>query len=133
MSTPPIRKTFAAGQQLLREGVPNDQAFLITEGEVEIRTGTFTSSPTVVARLDKGEVIGEMSLFDDQTPTATAQAVTQTSVIVLTRAEFQKRLAAMDPVMRGVLGVLIKRMRGLLARTLDHGEVEEEHWAKWKK
>ncbi len=133
MSDNPTRKTFRSGEELLREGAPNNNAFLITKGKVEIRTGTYTSNPNVVARLGKGEVIGEMSLFDDQTPMASAIAVEETETIVLSKGEFKRRLQGMDPVMRSVLGVLIKRLRESVVKSMRVGRNDDEQWARWKK
>ena len=67
-------RQFRMGDPLITEGVESRVAYLILDGEVEVRVGTRTSAPKSVARLGKGEVIGELSMLDDDLPTASVIA-----------------------------------------------------------
>jgi len=64
-----------------------------------------------LAVLEPGDVVGEMSLFDDEPPVASAIALTDTEVTSISRAEFNRRIEAMDPMMRGLLKIMVKRLR----------------------
>ena len=119
------------GDELITEGVQSRVAYLILEGEVDVRVGARTANPKTVARLGKGEVIGELSMLDDDVPTATVVAASETKVSILTRDEFQSRLDGMDPVMKGVLRVLIRRIRSLMAEKADSGAPAT--WSGWNK
>ncbi|MAG98203.1 MAG: cyclic nucleotide-binding domain-containing protein [Alphaproteobacteria bacterium] len=107
------RKRFSAGTVLFEEGDPGDEVFLITEGEVEIRRDTRSDSPRILARLAKGDVFGELALFDNAPRMATVVAATPTVCNIISRDEFQKRLQEMDPVMRGITTLLVRRVRRL--------------------
>ena len=123
--------TFSPKDYLMREGTAVQAAFLITSGKVEIRKGEMSDNPITLAVLGKGEVIGEMALFDDQPHMASAIALEETKVSAISRDEFQRRVDAMDPVMRGILKILIKRIRNLSEMAL--AETTEINWGDWKK
>jgi len=66
------RVKFDRGAFLIKEGERTDDAYLIASGKVEIRIGAFGRNPHTLAILEPGDVVGEMSLFDDQPPVARA-------------------------------------------------------------
>ena len=107
------RKRFGAGAVLFEEGDEGDEVFLITEGEVEIRRDTGGADPHILARLGKGDVFGELALFDDAPRMATVIAVAPTVCNIISREEFDKRLQEMDPVMRGITTLMVRRVRRL--------------------
>jgi len=105
------RVKFDRGAFLIKEGERTDDAYLIAKGKVEIRIGAFGRNPHTLAVLEPGDVVGEMSLFDDEPPVASAIALTDTEVTSISRAEFNRRIEAMDPMMRGLLKIMVKRLR----------------------
>ncbi len=107
------RKRFGVGALLFEEGDEGDEFFLVTEGEVEIRRDTGGDNPRILARLGKGDIFGELALFDDAPRMATVAAVTPTVCNIISREEFEKRLQEMDPVMRGITTLLVRRVRRL--------------------
>ena len=125
------KKTFAPGEILLDEGDNDNPAYLILSGKVEVRKGTKSDYPKTIAVLKKGEVIGEMSLFDNSPHDASVIAVDPTTVGVLTASEFKRRIDAMDPLMRGILTILVKRLReagsGISAKK---GDTNLNNWKK---
>jgi len=84
-----------------------------------------------VATLGKGSVFGEMALFDGHPHIATVIAVEDTEVSTMSRDEFHRMIAGMDPVMRGMVGMLVTRLR----QTIDElvPKAGEVNWADWKK
>ena len=83
--------TFSPNDYLLKEGATDDAAFLITSGKVEIRMGEMSDSPVSLAVLGKGDVVGEMALFDDHPHMASAVALEETKVSAISRDEFKRR------------------------------------------
>ncbi|MEK9671307.1 MAG: hypothetical protein VW268_02230 [Rhodospirillaceae bacterium] len=55
-------------------------------------------------------------MLDDDVPPATVVAIAETKVSILTRDEFQGRLEDMDPLLKAVYGVTVKRLRAVLQR-----------------
>ena len=107
------RKVVEAGKYVFREGESGTEAYLISEGEVEISRAAGNLN-VVIAKVGKGSVIGEMALIDTKPRMATAKAIVPTTLMVIPKEEFQTRLAKLetfDPVMRRLIGVFVDRMR----------------------
>lgn len=71
-------KRFNRGDIIIQEGSVGQELFLVSEGMVHIRS-TIALNDTIaedknIARVSKGEVFGELSLFDESVRTATAMA-----------------------------------------------------------
>ena len=111
MSDKLVKRILPANKSIFSEGVVGDEAYLILDGKVEIRLGATSDSPKVLAILGKGDVVGEMSLFDDRPHMASAIALSETTVAVLTQEDFKRRIDSMDNVMRGILKIMIQRLR----------------------
>lgn len=123
-------KVFQAGDVLLCEGEIGDEAYLIRSGKVEIRKGGLSDNPTVVASVGVGNVIGEMSLIDDQPHTASAVSLEETHVTVIAKEEFKRRFDLIDPIIKGVLKILVERLRLVAGHSRKQEEVD---WQNWKK
>ncbi len=108
------RQEIKAGELIFKEGEFGEVAFLVVSGEVEI----FRSSGNqerVLATVGLGEIIGEMSLIDSQARVASARALSDTQVSLISRQSLQQRLDRLeenDRVLRRLIGVLVDRVRG---------------------
>lgn len=113
MTDPDIFKTrtFRKGEILLNEGELHDDVFLIVKGKVEVRKGLCLDFPYVFGVKGPGNIIGEMAAFDDQPHMATVIALVDTTVTVMSRSEFQRRLGVMDPIVRGAILAVVRRAR----------------------
>lgn len=111
--------TFAAGDFLFEESRTAESVYLITKGEVEIRAGTHGDSPRTITKIGKGEIVGEMALFDDHPRTAAAIALGDVEAIRISRPAFRARLGEMDPVMRSIVLMMVKRMRQMAIQIIE--------------
>ena len=102
---------YPAGATVVEEGENSGAVFLIVQGKVEIRSGTRGDHPRTVAVLGKGEVFGELAMFDGEYHMASVITKEPTRVLALSRDEFHKRMATTDPVIRGVIMQMVKRFR----------------------
>ena len=68
------RRSFNSNQFIFREHEKGDQAFVISEGRVEILKES-PEGPRSLRVLEKGAMFGEMALIDDQPRMASAKAV----------------------------------------------------------
>ena len=107
-------KSIKAGDLVFEEGEVGDMAYLIVSGEIEIyrKNG---NDDRVLATLGRGELIGEMSLIDNHPRVASARALQDTEVRVISRDSLQQRLARLeqtDRVLRRLIAVLVSRIRG---------------------
>ncbi len=105
------RVIFEVNSLIFDEGTQGDAAYLIIDGAVDLRKGVLSDHPQILARRGKGDVIGEMALFDDRPRSAAAVAVKRTQAVAISRQEFDRRIDEMDPVLSGIVMLLVKRLR----------------------
>ena len=122
---------FAANTTIFEEGEKGDAAYIIRSGRVEIRVGIHGSNPQILAELGKGDVLGELALFDNRPRMASAIALTDVEVIKMSGEEFLERLSTMDPAMKGMVLTMVTRVRKMADEFMRRKA--EINWAKWKK
>lgn len=120
-----------ANSLIFDEGEPGDAVYLICSGLVEIRKGVRGSNPQVLATLGKGEVLGELALFDDRPRMAAAVALRKTELAAISRDEFHERMKTMDPMLRRIILVLVKRVRQMADEFMIRKS--EVNWADWRR
>ncbi len=125
------RMTFEANSVIFEEGEQGDAAYTITDGLVEIRVGMHGDNPQTLAERKKGDVIGEMALFDNRPHMATAIALKRTNVIAISRQEFRERLDELDPVLAGIVRLMVKRLRQSADELMTRKS--EVNWANWRR
>ena len=110
----PEQRRLVKGQILFEEGDAGTEAFLISSGAIEIyRRGAVEQS---LAKLGAGELLGELSLIDDQPRAASARAAEDSVLIVLSKDSLKVRLQRLeqtDKVLHRLMGVLVNRLRGM--------------------
>jgi CRP-like cAMP-binding protein len=103
----------AAGRVLVREGARGDQFMVIVDGQAAV-----SEAGRTIATLDRGDVVGEMALLEEDGPgrrNATVTLRTDATVYVGTRSEFRRILEASPSVARKVRQTASRRetVRGL--------------------
>jgi CRP/FNR family cyclic AMP-dependent transcriptional regulator len=85
-----------AGGVLIEQGVPVDAVFILLEGKLAVWLRTRRGPEREIARLNAGEIVGEMSFVDARPPSATVKALEESTVFALSKAILNRKLAA-DP------------------------------------
>jgi CRP-like cAMP-binding protein len=88
-----------AGTEVIREGEPGQGLFVVLSGQLEVVAHASSGSPVPLARLQTGDICGEMSLLANQPTSATVRALTRATVLFLAR-EYVERLTAAIPEVR---------------------------------
>jgi CRP/FNR family cyclic AMP-dependent transcriptional regulator len=101
----------ARGAVLCREGEVGRECFVVRDGEA-----TVTIDGEQIATIGPGGVVGELALLDGEPRVATVTAATDMRLVVLSRPEFNKVLADMPSVSRGLLESVGARLRAADAR-----------------
>ncbi len=101
---------YSAGASIFHESDPGGHAYIIERGQVKITRDAGTDQK-VVAILGPGELLGEMSLIDDERRSATATAITETEIIPISSGQSQDIVDNADPLIQLLLRVLIERLR----------------------
>jgi cAMP-dependent protein kinase regulator len=104
-------RRYPAGAQLIQDGQPGSELFVILAGQAEVaRREVGTGALLPIATLGIGDVVGEMALLSERPTSAAVFARDATTVLVLSRADFEKVIARY-PEVRQALADLAERRR----------------------
>lgn len=84
------REEVVAGTVLIQEGQPIDTLHILLEGTLSVSVSALEGK--TIARLTSGAVVGEMSFADARPPSATVQAVENSLVLSIPRADLVEKL-----------------------------------------
>jgi EAL domain-containing protein (putative c-di-GMP-specific phosphodiesterase class I) len=119
----------SAGEVLFREGDPPTTAFILEQGQVEIRAQQ-RGRHVVLGVLTPGAIIGEMAVIDQAPRTATAIALSECVLIALDRGQIAERIQAADPIIRTLLQGTLQRYRNALLAIQGRAEVAPANTAE---
>jgi CRP/FNR family cyclic AMP-dependent transcriptional regulator len=105
----------ADGDEIVREGDAGDDMFIVQSGQVRISKRQ-ANREVVLATLNKGDFFGEMSLLESLPREATAKAVGEVRLLVLSRGGLLLRLRRDPTFALEMLSHLSSRLRTAQAR-----------------
>ncbi len=126
-----LRK-FAAGTAMMAEEEPGNAVYIVLQGSLRIHLEGAEGSEVILAILGPGEIVGEMSLVDSLTRSATVVTREPTVVAFLDRTAFWELLRSFPKLSYNLAGILSRRLRLANATiealaTLDvHGRVARQ-------
>lgn len=86
-------KFATAGEVLWNEGDASDMAAFVVDGKVEIKKQTeFAGKHVIVGIYGQGSIVGELCLLSGDPRAVTATALIDTSLLMLSRDQFEKLL-----------------------------------------
>jgi CRP-like cAMP-binding protein len=92
-----LGKVFDDGEVIFREGEKGEMMYVIQAGSVKITKSTHSGEVTI-ATLEKGEVFGEMALFDKLPRSATAVAQENSRILTVDKRKFFSSISR-DPTL----------------------------------
>lgn len=98
------------GKVLIQEGRSGRECFVIADGEAAVLIGG-----EEVARLGRGDIVGEMAVVDHEPRSATVVAETPLRAVVMTSLAFVAIAESCPPVARRVMKTLAQRLRDVQA------------------
>ncbi len=110
------RRTFKAGEIILKQGDTGNCAYIIEEGQVEILIERSDGKSQLISTRGEGTIIGEMAIVDAAPRVATVRALKDCKLLEITREDFSQRLKSSDPVIQMISQVILTRFRDTLAR-----------------
>jgi CRP-like cAMP-binding protein len=120
--------TLEKGEALISEDRPGHSMFVIVEGEVEV---TVKGETDPLARLDKGAIVGEMSLLTGTPRNATVTALNKVEVVEVDKAALANVLWMSPGLVDRFVEMLFRRqleldraMGGVAWGTLRPGKAE---------
>jgi len=115
-------EVFLKGQVVFREKDAGGKLYLVLSGVVEIAKAPLSSGPlTPLARLGRGEIVGEIAAFDGgpRSASATAAVVHETRLFAWDMVEFNRYLSARPQAALIILSGLLKKLGGRLRKTSE--------------
>ncbi len=104
--------SFKQGDIIFNAGDRADCAYIVESGTVSLRQSGLESE--LVATLEKGGLLGEMGVINNAARSISAFAETDVELLVIDTEQITTRLDNSDPIIRGVMEVLLTRIRKML-------------------
>ena len=82
-------KVYKTGAYIFRQEELGDEMYIILSGQVGVYINSLNGFPISISHLESGDFLGEMSLLEDLPRNASAIAETDTTVIAITKNNFQ--------------------------------------------
>ena len=95
----------------MEQGEKSNTLFIILTGRVRVVTSDKRGREVILATLNPGDYIGEMSLIDNEPHSATYRAEVQTDMLTLGRAEFARCLPENSSMSYAIMKGLVQRLR----------------------
>ncbi len=100
-----------AGSVLFEEGDPGDEMYIVVSGELAILAGE-RDQQRELARLQPGEILGEMALFDDEPRSAKARVGDSPArLLALRRQDVEALVLEHPPIALTFLKEMVQRVR----------------------
>ena len=137
-----IKRRYKRGETIVEQGEKTNTLYIILTGRIRVVTSDKRGREVILATLNPGDYIGEMSLIDNEPHSATVRAEVQTDMLILGRTEFGRCLPENSSLSYAIMRGLVARLRsadrqieslalldvyGRVARTLlDMSEMEND-------
>lgn len=103
-------RSFKAGETLFTEGSTGRELFIIHEGKVGIYKDT-PDGRVELAKVERGSLIGEMSLLDTLPRSATVVALDEVKALVIGYAQFQSVMKTIPVWLQSIIRIVVSRLR----------------------
>jgi diguanylate cyclase (GGDEF)-like protein len=103
------RRDLAAGEWLLSPGAKNEHVFIVLSGSLNVHVGA--PSTPVLATMETGACVGEMSIIEDRDPSAFVIGAEDTHLLVIHQTILWEMVDASHDFAKNLLVVLSERVR----------------------
>lgn len=111
------RKVIHPGKPFIKQGEEHARAYIVQNGR--IRSYIMEGDDKVeVTQYGPGRIIAEICLMSDEPVTMNYEAMEDTTVVTLTRAEFQKKISKMDKNVATILEHVMNKLNYQYAEDL---------------
>ena len=106
-----IKKRFKRAEMVVEQGKKSDALYIILTGRARVMSTDSRGREVILATLQPGDYIGEMSLIDDEPHSATVRTEVQTDVLMLGREAFARCLPENSSMSYNIMRGLVQRLR----------------------
>ena len=108
------KKYFKKGEEIIKEGMLSDCAYIIDTGKVEVSKILQNGEKQIISLLNENDIFGEMGLIDGFPRSATVVALEDCTISIMTQAAFNSLAEHNPQALMPILKVLAKRLRSTL-------------------
>jgi CRP-like cAMP-binding protein len=106
-----VKKRFKRAEVIVEQGKKTDALYIILTGRARVMSTDSRGREVILASLQPGDYIGEMSLIDDEPHSATVRTEIQTDVLMLDRDAFSRCLPENSSMSYNIMRGLVQRLR----------------------
>lgn len=106
-----VKRRYRRGEIIVEHGRKSNALYILLTGRARVLTSDSRGREVILAVLQSGDYVGEMSLIDNEPHSATVRAEVQTDMLVLGRAEFARCLPENSSLSYAILRGLVQRLR----------------------
>ena len=106
-----VKRRYKRGDSIVEQGKKSNALFIMLTGRARVISTDSRGREVILATLQSGDYIGEMSLIDNEPHSATVQAEIQTDVLELARLDFARCLPENNSMAYAVMKGLVQRLR----------------------
>ena len=106
-----VKRRYRRGEIVVEHGKKSNALFIMLTGRARVLTADSRGREVILAVLQPGDYVGEMSLIDNEPHSATVRAEIQTDMLVLGRAEFARCLPENSSLSYAIMRGLVQRLR----------------------
>ncbi len=118
------RRDLAKGELLLSPGAKNENVFVVLSGSLNIHVGS--PETPILATMEMGACVGEMSIIEDRDPSAFVIAAEDTHMLVIHQSVLWEMVDASHDFAKNLLVVLSERVRSHNRVIADsYGEIQK--------
>ncbi len=106
-----VKRRYRRGELVVEQGKKSNALFIMLNGRARVLTADSRGREVILAVLEAGDYVGEMSLIDNQPHSASVRCEVQCDMLILGRAEFARCLPESSSLSYAIMRGLVTRLR----------------------
>jgi len=106
-----IKRRYKRGEVMVEQGRKSDELIILLTGRARVLTSDHRGREVILAVLKAGDYVGEMSMIDHESHSATVRTEMQSDALVLSRAFVERCLPDSNSLSYAIMHGLVRRLR----------------------
>lgn len=106
-----VKRRYRRGEVIVEQSTKSNALYILLTGRARVVTSDARGREVILAVLQPGDYLGEMSLIDNEPHSATVRAEVQCDVLMLGRSEFTRCLPENSSLSYAIMRGLVSRLR----------------------
>jgi CRP-like cAMP-binding protein len=106
-----VPRTFGAGEVVFREGDASDTCYVVHSGQARAIRESSDGRTITLASFGRGDIFGELAMFEDERRSATVEAVQPTTVVAVLGPDMRRLMSEHPDISSRLVVALGRRLR----------------------